>query len=182
MPQIQYRIPVILCAVASLLASVQATPEIMDSASASTQSSQKRGVRHRSTQVIKWFKKYDQIRRDAEMTWGDKWQSRLLAAAKPETRNAALASRMIKKYTTALSAMKELPPLAETRELQEGYIQYFSMARQLFADYLAAQKVVPFTNQSLFPTKKKLEELDKTNKKLDSTLRKQYAITKHKHS
>jgi len=116
------------------------------------------------------------------MTMGDKFQSFLLAASKPQKRNAALASRMIKKYATAASEMKKLQSMPETRELQEGYTQYFIKARQLFTDYLDGQKVVPFTNQSLIPIKQKLEELDKTNKMLDVELRKQYRISKHKHS
>lgn len=115
------------------------------------------------------------------MTLRDKLQSILLAATKPEKKNAALASRMIEKYATAVSEMNKLPSVAETRELQAGYITYFSTARQLFSDYREAQKVVPFKTQSFTPIRKQLEELDQQNKKLDAELRKQYRIGKHKH-
>ena len=89
---------------------------------------------------------------------------------------------MIEKYSTAITGMKKLQSTPETRELQQGYIEYFSKACQLFADYVDAQKVVPFTNKTFIPTKKKLEELDKRNKKLDDELKKKFAISKHKHS
>jgi hypothetical protein len=181
MPHIHYRLPVIICILACLLWTAEAPAKRADVAPGATVRSTKREPHQRSASVTKWFSKYDQIRRDAEMTLGDKLQSLLLAAAKPDKKNAALASRMIEKYTTAVSEMNKLQSVPETRRLQVGYIEYFSTARQLFGDYLHAQKVVPFTNRSLIPTKKKLEQLDKTNKKLDDELRKQYIITRHKH-
>ncbi len=136
----------------------------------------------RTMTVREWFDKYDEIRRDAEMTMADKWQSMLLQARKPEPKNAALAKRMSSKYSRALSAMKRLGSPPETKALQVGYIEYFSTARQLFEDYLVAQNAVPFTNQSLVPTKKKLEVLDKRNKQIDDVLRREYFIKKHRHS
>jgi len=179
MPQIHYRASVIVWMLACLLVAAEAPAGGSDSASTVAARSKKH---ERNVPVAEWFRKYDQVRRDAEMTMGDKFQSLLLAATKPEKKNAALASRMIAKYSTALSKMKELQSIPETKELQDGYIKYFGTAHQLFADYLAEQKKVPFTNQSLVPTKKKLEELDKTNKRLDDELRKKYGIFKHKHS
>lgn len=116
------------------------------------------------------------------MTTGDKFQSLLLSAKKPLPTNAALASRMIKKYTIAIAAMKALPPIPQTRKLQNGYIEYFTTARQLFSRYLVAQKAVPFTNEALISTKRKLQELDRTNKSLDDELRSKYLIAEHKHS
>ncbi|MBX9691264.1 MAG: hypothetical protein K2Z81_02700 [Cyanobacteria bacterium] len=129
-----------------------------------------------------WFSQYDQIRRDAEMTTGDKWQSLHLNAKKPKPSNAALASRMMAKYETSLTDMKKLKSTGETRQLQDGYIEYFTTARQLFSDYLTAQEALPFTNQALIPTKKKLQELDRKNRRLDDDLRKKYKIARHKHS
>ncbi len=139
-------------------------------------------ITRRTLTVSQWFAGYDQIRRDAEMTMADKWQSMLLQAKKPEPKNAALAIRMSKKYGRALSDMKRLGSTPETKALQVGYIEYFGSARQLFDDYLIAQNAVPFTNQSLVPTKKKLEVLDKKNKRMDDTLRREYIIKKHRHS
>lgn len=136
----------------------------------------------RTLSVREWFDRYDQIRRDAEMTMADKWQSMLLQAKKPEAKNAALATRMSTKYSRALSEMKRLGSTPETKALQVGYIEYFTSARQLFEDYLVAQNTVPFSNQSLVPTKKKLELLDRKNKMIDDALRREYIIKKHRHS
>lgn len=178
----QIRVCLITCILVCLLSPVKATADSFSAGSAGEGGSEKQEPRERCVMVREWFSKYDQIRRDAEMTTGDKLQSLLLAAKKPEEENAALATRMLEKYTTAISGMKELESLPETRELHEGYIEYFSMARQLFADYLDAQKAIPFTNQSLIPTKKKLEVLEKTNRQLDRELRKKYTIVRHRHS
>lgn len=182
MPLRQQRISLAICTMAYLFA-----PTLGLSKNASVESQTKPGsemqeVRQPSVTPKEWFSRYDQIRRGAEMTMADKFQSLLLASKRPEKRNAALASRMIQKYTTALTEMKQLESIPETKELQDGYIEYFNTARQIFSGYLDAQHQVPFTNQSLMPPKKKLEELDKKNKTLDADLRQRYLITKHKHS
>jgi len=165
-----------------LLNSTNSSAKSVTVASRAKVASAKHQLRQKSITVPEWFARYDQIRRDAEMSIGDKWQSLSLLEKKPDQKNAALASRMLKKYATALSQIKELGSPPETQQLQTGYIEYFTTARQLFANYVAAQKEVPFTNQSLAPSKKKLEELDKKNKMLDDQLRKKYLIGKHKHS
>ncbi len=139
-------------------------------------------LRKNNPTVTDWFAKYDQIRRDAEMTMGDKLQARSLSSNKPSKKNAELASRMLKKYTIALSAMKELPSLPETKDLHEGYTDYFGEARELFSDFLDEQEKVPFSSQGLVAAKKKLEALDAKNKLLDKELRQKYNIAKHKHS
>lgn len=178
----RYRVAVIAWALTCLVSSAEAPGKSVTEGTTTGVGLAKHHLHSPSISVTEWFARYDQIRRDAEMTTGDKLQSLLLSAKKPEIKNAALASRMLKKYTTALSGMKSLRSTLETRELQQGYIKYFSTACQLFSDYLAAQKEVPFTNQSLVPTKRKLEDLDKTNKKLDAALRNQYLIPNHIHS
>jgi|GEM_PF-1468506 hypothetical protein len=186
MPQTQYHIKLITatCILTYLTCPTNASAKarVTNNVSANTAASDSSPEEKRLRSVEEWFNRYDQIRRDAEMTMGDKLQSLLLAAKKPEKKNAALASRMIAKYTTSLSELEKLESIPETRELQQGYIEYFRTARQLFSDYLDAQKAVPFTNQSLRPTKKRLEELDKKIKKIDANLRKQYRVTKHRHS
>ncbi len=147
------------------------------------------GEKHqtRKPSVSEWFEQYDQIRRDAEMSLGEKLQSRsvvekgLNPGAKSEKKNGALATHLISKYETAVSAMKKLPVLPETRELQEGYTQYFIKMQQVFVECHKVRKA-PATKQSLLSEKKKLEDLDKKNKKLDDELRKHYGIPKHKHS
>lgn len=135
-----------------------------------------------SVAVTNWFAAYDQIRRDAEMSMRDKVQARSLSASKPSKKNVELASRMLEKYTIALAAMKELTPVPETKDLHDGYTEYFGQARELFSDFIVEQEKVPFSNQKLVSAKKKLEELDSKNKMLDKELRQKFNIPKHKHS
>lgn len=132
--------------------------------------------------VTEWFKKYDQIRRDAEETSQERYQTLFLGENKPDEKNAALAKDMVGKYTRAAAAMKQLPQVPETRELHKGYLSYFTSARQLFAEFLKAQKIVPYTIKHLVPSKNNLSNLDKANKKLDADLREIFGIPKHKHS
>lgn len=136
-------------------------------------------VQKEKIQIREWFRRYDGIRRDSEMTAVERVQSVFLLAKTPEKRNAALAKRMFKKYTGSLSALKELEKLPETLELHEGYIEYFDKAVQLFSTYLDERKEEPFTDQSFNSEKKKLEELDRKNKKLDEQLRRMYNIPRH---
>jgi len=163
----------IVCAVACLIGSL-AAPAI--SAPRSTPQMQT------SVAVTEWFRKYDQIRREAEETPKEKCQSLFLGESKPDKKNAALAKDMVNKYAKAANAMKTLPQVSQTKELHKGYLAYFTSARQLFADFLKAQKVVPYTIKHLVPAKNKLSTLDKANKKLDADLRKIFGIPKHKHS
>lgn len=142
---------------------------------------QSRQPARKNVAVTEWFKKYDQIRREAEETTKDKYQSLFLSEGKPDKKNADLASRMIDKYTVALAAMRRLPSPPETRQLHNGYIEYFSSARQLFIDFLKAQKMVPYSVKRFAPAKNRLEALDKVNKRIDAGLRKKYGIPKHKH-
>ncbi len=170
MPQIKCPNVVIISALACLLGTAPAS-----SAGPAAKATKKNPA------VTEWFKKYDQIRRAAEETSKDKYQSLFLGENKPDKNNAALASRMIGKYTVALTDMKRLTPVPETRELQNGYIGYFGSARLLFTDFLKAQKTVPYSTKPLVPSKRRLEVMDKTNKRLDAELRKVFGIPKHKH-
>lgn len=178
MQRIQSRVSVIICTLACLSGAVGVRGAELPSERTAAQ--QKKFVK-KNPAVTEWFRKYDQIRRDAEETTKDKYQSLFLGEGKPDRNNAALAVRMFNKYNIALAAIKQLQPTPETRELQKGYTEYFKSARQLFADFLKAQKVVPFNNKPLLPAKNRLVALDKTNKKLDEQLRKQYGIPRHKH-
>lgn len=177
MPLFRYCVLLVICTLTCWFSPAQA----QDFSTGSTATVDSEHSPQHSAPVTEWFNKYDQIRRDAEMTPAEKLQSFQLAAKKPQRSNAVLASRMVKKYTTALSEMKVLGSIPETKELQDGYVEFFSKARQLFVDYLDAQTHVPFTNCTLISTRKNLENLDQTNKKLDRELRKRYMIPKHKH-
>lgn len=180
MQKLQYQFAAIICALACLLGTAEA--QAKRSAPKSAEQSQRRQLQQKSGPVATWFNQYDQIRRDAEATNKDKYQALFLAGKKPDKNNAALASRMIEKYTIAIAAMNQLQSIPETTKLQEGYTEYFSSAHQLFEDYRKAQNVTPFTNKALIPARKKLAVLDKANKRLDAQLRKKYKIAKHKHS
>jgi hypothetical protein len=171
----------IFCTLSSFLIPCQALTQSIDSGSGSEGSSQQQESTEVNSAVKDWFDKYDQIRRDAEMTTGEKWQAMRLNSDKPQKKNAGLASKMLAKYTAAHSAMKQLSPIPETRELQERYTEYFSKASQLFSDFVDAQTKVPYPSESLSSGRKELEVFDKSNKILDKDLRTKYSISKHKH-
>lgn len=129
--------------------------------------------------IKKWFSRYDDIRRESEMSFTEKLQSLLLFAKLPDKRNSELAKRMTERYKTSLKHLKELEVPPETQKLHDGYIEYFSRALKLSDYYEAAER-----DKMLKPIKelkKELEELDDQNKQLDETLRKKYQIPKHKH-
>lgn len=132
--------------------------------------------------VSEWFKKYDQIRRDAEMSMGDRFQVMLMATGMPEKRSITIAARMIDKYKIALVAMKSLKYIEETKELQDGYIKYFDSALHVLRHYVEERKDPHFKAQPFFEVEKELQDLDKSNKTLDEHLRKEHSIPKHKHS
>lgn len=136
----------------------------------------------RKKQVVEWFKEYDQIRRDAEMSLADKFQAMLLTTGSPGKRNVALSTRMAEKYRTALAEIRRMESLPETRELQEGYTEYFSKAYALLQEHLDGQDPGALNNKNFIQMKEQLESLDSKNKKMDDDLRKEYGIPKHRHS
>jgi hypothetical protein len=126
--------------------------------------------------ISEWFDKYSQIRREAKMSASDKALAFRLRSLKPDKTAASVASRMIEKYAKASTQMRDMQPPSETKALHDGYLQYFTTARQLFQDYVDAQNTVPFPQEALVQRKQALAELDRKNKALDSELRKQYGI------
>jgi hypothetical protein len=136
----------------------------------------------RKHKIVEWFKKYDQIRREAEMSLADKFQALLMATGDPGKRAFNLASRMSTKYKRALAEIKKLKPEPETKDLQEGYTEYFVKARQVLEEHLAPDSPTRISNKSLEEVRKNLEELDHKNKQLDDDLRKEFHIPKHRHS
>lgn len=173
-------VTVSVCTLACLLSAIEAPAQVTNSDPTPTQQSARRKPSENAA-VTAWFKEYDQIRRNAESTTKEKFQAMSFGKNEPNKENSELATRMLEKYSAAAAAMKQLEPQPETSQLQEGYTQYFSTGRHFFADYLEAQKVVPFSKTALLATKKKLQRLDKTNKRIDSQLRKQFRIPKHRH-
>jgi hypothetical protein len=128
--------------------------------------------------ISDWFDKYSQIRREAKMSASDKALAFRLRSLKPDKTAASVACRMIEKYTKASAQMRDMQPPAETKALHDGYLQYFTTARELFQDYVDAQNTVPFPQEALVQRKQALTELDRKNKALDAELRKQYGIPK----
>jgi hypothetical protein len=177
----RWRGVLIICMLSYFLIPCNALTPKADTGETADGSSQKQESSEVNPAVKDWFAKYDQIRRDAEMTTGDKMQAMRLNADKPNKKNAELASKMLAKYTASHSAMKELPPIPETSELHERYTEYFCRARQLFSDFVDAQAKVPYPSESLSAARKELEVFDKSNKILDKDLRTKYSISKHKH-
>ena len=138
--------------------------------------------------VVDWFKTYDQIRRDAEMPLSEKLKygsglnKALKSGGKLSESNKAFIQKMVSKYATASSAMKALNTIPETKELQEGYTEYFTEMERTFADCLKSEELTEAQRSDKAAAKEKLETLNQKIKKIDSSLRKQYDIEKHKHS
>jgi hypothetical protein len=86
---------------------------------------------------------------------------------------------MISLYSDAVTALKALPRVPATSDLQDGFILYFSTAVDDLNDFLI--KAEAGAAKGLMRSKKQLEELDRSNKKLDAELRKNYRIPRHRH-
>jgi len=134
--------------------------------------------------VRDWFSQYDQIRRNAKMSFREKLQSRkMLALAMspfliPIEGSEQLIKKMSSRYAEAIESLKNLPALPATEKLRVGYLKYFTEAKQLFID---TSKVPTDDSRrsylsELLERKKSLEDLDHDNKALDADLRKQFSI------
>lgn len=160
-----------------LSAPCMTTPVFADSSSES-EDNQKR--------ISDWFEVYDEIRRDAEMTTGEKLKygnslkKSLKSGEKLSESTKEFAEKMREKYEAAAAATKKLSEIPETKELQEGYSQYFSDMEHSFAE-MTKPDVAEVSAQTKAETKAKLEKLTAENKALDARLRAKYGIAKHKH-
>jgi len=140
--------------------------------------------------VVDWFKKYDQIRRDAELNFLEKfqtmsfWDKNVDHAAVLRKRDQEFVERMSAKYARAVEEMRNLPEVLATKELQDGYIDYFDQVHQIFTAYLKNSTAgeTPFSHSTMRERRSALEELDLNNKKLDSELRQKFGIARHRHS
>jgi hypothetical protein len=149
----------------------------------------------KSQKIADWFQQYDLIRKNAQMSDTERFQSKRLltegAAASLfgqqslEDKQAAarLLSKMVDRYQRACTAMNSLSQVNETKKLHKGYADYFASAGGLFADYLKIQGNLLARDASGTPifaqlTQRKaaLEQLDLTNKELDAKLRSKYSI------
>lgn len=142
--------------------------------------------------VPQWFNRYDQIRREAQMTAEERDQANELLSKgfsplRPENEKVAtknLLTKLVGKYRSARLAMKNLPTLPQTQKLHNGYSQYFSTAGDLFADYLTVQSNLfakdkqtgrPILGQ-LLERKDKLQQLNEQIQDIDKQTRKQFDI------
>jgi len=139
-----------------------------------------------------WFAKYDQVRRQAQMTpaqrrQADDMMSKGLSMFVPGDEKLAgqkLLTDLVNKYTVAINQLKMLPAYPETNQLHRGYYQYFSDARVLFSDYLKVQNEPfakdPNTGERLIGQivrrKQSLAELEANVKNLDQGLRNRFGI------
>ena len=155
---------------------------------------------NRGAQIQTWFQRYDQVRRQAQMTPQEKQRadglmskgmtglgSMLAGDEKAATQN--LLNKLVGKYQAAAEQMKSLPLFPETERLHRGYYQYFSDARQLFSDYLRVQSNLFAMDEQtgkpvaglLMGRKQNLETLDMNNKALDEQLRQQFGIAPYRY-
>jgi hypothetical protein len=150
----------------------------------------------KGSKVAEWFQKYDQIRRQAQMSPQEKERSGKLltqgmvgsifkSAETEGDRQAAdaLLKKMVALYTKAEAEMDQLAQLPETKKLHQGYKQYFNDAGCLFSDYLKIQGNLFATDSNgnsiigqLQQRKAALEALDVANKELDARTREKFNI------
>jgi hypothetical protein len=149
-----------------------------------------------TAKVNTWFQRYDQIRREAQMSPSEKERSTSLMtagiaasfmqstdAAQDKAAANALLTKMVNRYVKASAQMAALPRLGETKKLYDGYSLYFHNAGALFADYLKLQNNLFARDANgnslmgqLTRRKTDLEALDAVNKNLDARLRAKYGI------
>lgn len=143
-------------------------------------------------EIKQWFVSYDQIRRQAQMTPSERQQadnlmSKGLSVLMPGEEKIvaqALLTKLVNKYTQAVTAMGQLPLYNQTLPVHRGYFQYFTSAGQLFSDYLKVQNDLFVVDQStgqpllsqLMQRKQQLAELDTQIKQLDKQVRSQFGV------
>jgi hypothetical protein len=141
-------------------------------------------------QVHAWFKQYDQIRRDAEMTLQEKFQVHSLFAKLGDDKKSSseksedLAKRMMDRYAEAAKKIHDLPELAATAELKKGYEEFFTRSSQLFQDYMSTNKKgneKNVTKEEVGAKKEELTAFDKKIKSIDAGLRTKYGVRAHRH-
>ena len=147
-------------------------------------------------QVYQWFLHYDEIRRRAQMNPIEKQQADGLLARgfslfMPGQDKAAarqLLSNLVAKYHNATQAIKALPIVPQTKQLQMAYYQYFENAMNLFSDYLRVQDNIFAVDSSgqaiakqLIQRKLALETLEQNCKQLDAQTRQSHGIAAYQY-
>lgn len=145
-----------------------------------------------SISIGEWFARYDQIRHQAQMSpaerqRADSLMSRGLSILIPGDEKQAtrlLLGSLCQRYQRAGAELKNLPMTRQTQQLHRGYYQYFTVAGQLFADYVRVQDNLFLTDATtgqplaagLLQRKQMLEALEHSVKDLDLQVRQQYGI------
>jgi len=143
-------------------------------------------------EIKQWFVTYDQIRRQAQMTPAERQQadnlmSKGLSVLMPGEEKIvaqALLTKLVNKYTQAVTAMGQLPLYNQTLPVHRGYFQYFTSAGQLFSDYLKVQNDLFVVDQAtgqpllsqLMQRKQQLADLDTQIKQVDKQVRAQFGV------
>ncbi len=143
-------------------------------------------------EIKQWFVSYDQIRRQAQLTPNERQEadnliSKGLSVLMPGEEKIvaqALLTKLVNKYTQAVTAMGGLPLYAQTLPVHRGYFQYFTSAGQLFSDYLKVQNDLFVVDQAtgqpllsqLMQRKQQLADLDTQIKQVDKQVRAQFGV------
>jgi hypothetical protein len=141
-------------------------------------------VQVQTQRVQNWFKRYDQIRRRAQMSISEKARAQRLTTAslsgnpKDVTAAKAMLSSLITRYSNALSAMTSLPRLSETQQVQSAYIRYFRTGKSVFQKLHSAVSSgnKPAMLIAMQQGKSQMSTLDGQAKSIDRKVRKMYRI------
>ncbi|MBS2005892.1 MAG: hypothetical protein JST01_02550 [Cyanobacteria bacterium SZAS TMP-1] len=142
-----------------------------------------------------WFNKYDMVRRQAQMSPAERNNAdellshglQVFVPGEEKILAQKLLKNLVLKYDTACTQLKSLPFFPETSGLHRQYFQYFSDARNLFADYLRVQNNLMAKDNNgnsimagLMERKANLEGTEQNAKNLDGQLRNRFGIPPYK--
>lgn len=161
-------------------------------AEAQSTSETKKEASGASNEPVKaWFAKYDQIRRDAEMTMNEKLQARSVltkgldpaSSEEHKEKSKKFAETMSARFGKAAEQLKQLPSDAATEKLQDGYTHFFGQLETIYSEVANGDKATgkPVGRAELKQKKDRLTAEDKQIKELDRELREKYSIAAHKH-
>lgn len=147
--------------------------------------------------IMQWFQRYDQIRRQAQMSPAERQKAdnllskglSIIVPGEEKTVTQNLLNKLVNRYQVASEQMKQLPVFPETEKLHRGYYQYFCDAGKLFGDYIKVQNSLFVVDETtgkplagtLMVRKQNLEMLDQANKALDEQVRQQFGIAAYKY-
>ncbi len=136
--------------------------------------------------IREWFNKYDMVRRQAQMSPGERNKAddllshglQVFVPGEEKTLARTLLTNLVGKYERACGQLKLLPLYPETGGLHRQYFSYFSDAKNLFSDYLRVQNNLMVKDErgnsvmaGLIQRKQILEGTEQQAKAMDSDLR-----------